>query len=66
MYYGWVTERVSSRLKENLLLDDLKVRGLPNVEVRVGLNLLVMLAIAVGMAERDRLGDCRRILTCAA
>lgn len=60
------SERVHSRLKENLLLDDLKVRGLPKVKVRVGLNLLVMLAIAVGMAERGRLGDCRRILTCAA
>ncbi len=59
-------ERVNSRLKENLLLDDLKVRGLPKVKVRVGLNLLVMLAIAVGMAERGRLGDCRRILSCAA
>lgn len=60
------SERVNSRLKENLLLDDLKVRGLSKVKVRVGLNLLVMLAIAVGMAERGRLGDCRRILTCAA
>ena len=60
------SERVNSRLKENLLLDDLRVRGLPKVKVRVGLNLLVMLAIAVGMAERDRLKDCRRILTCAA
>lgn len=59
-------ERVNSRLKENLLLDDLKVRGLPKVKVRIGLNLLVMLAIAVGMAERDRLKDCRRILSCAA
>ena len=59
-------ERVNSRLKENLLLDDLKVRGLPKVKVRVGLNLLVMLAIAVAMAERGRLGDCRRILSCAA
>jgi len=60
------SERVNSRLKENLLLDDLKVRGLPKVKVRIGLNLLVMLAIAVGMAQRDRLGDCRRILSCAA
>lgn len=60
------SERVISRLKENLLLDELKVRGLLKVKARVGLNLLVMLAIAVGMAERDRLGDCRRILSCAA
>jgi len=59
-------ERVNSRLKENVLLDDLKVRGLPKVKVRIGLNLLVMLAIAVGMAERNRLKDCRRIISCAA
>lgn len=59
-------ERVNSRFKENLLLDDLRVRGLPKVKVRIGLSLLVMLAIAVGMAERDRLKDCRCILSCAA
>ena len=59
-------ERLNSSLKENLLLDDLKVRGLPKVKVRIGLNLLVMLAIAVGMAERGRLKDCRRIISCAA
>ena len=60
------SERVNSRLKENLRLDDLRVRGLSKGKVRVGLNLLVMLAIAVGMAERGRLGDCRRILSCVA
>lgn len=59
-------ERVNSRLKQNLLLDELRVRGLPKVKVRIGLNLLVMLAIAVAMAQRERLGDCRRILSCAA
>ena len=59
-------ERVNSRLKENLLLDELRVRGLPKVKVRIGLNLLVILAIAVGMAERQRLKDCRRILNFAA
>ncbi|MCL5266137.1 MAG: transposase [Chloroflexi bacterium] len=59
-------ERVNSRLKENLILDELRVRGKKKVKVRVGLNLLVMLAIAVAMAERNRLGDCRRIVTCAA
>lgn len=59
-------ERVNSRLKDNLILDELRVRGNRKVKARVGLNLLVMLAIAVGMAERDRLQDCRRIITCAA
>lgn len=59
-------ERVNSRLKENLILDELRVRGMKKVKVRMGLNLLVMLAIAVAMAERGRLKDCRRLLTCAA
>jgi IS5 family transposase len=59
-------ERVNSRLKDNLLLDDLRVRGLAKVKVRVQFNLLVMLTIAVGMAERQRLKDCRRLLSCAA
>ena len=59
-------ERVNSRLKDNLILDELRVRGNSKVKARVGLNLLVMLAIAVGMAERNRLKDCRRIITCAA
>jgi len=59
-------ERVNSRLKENLILDELRVRGVQKVKARVGLNLLVMLAIAVAMAERNRLKDCRRILTAAA
>lgn len=59
-------ERVNSRLKENLILDELRVRGKKKVKTRVGLNLLVMLAIAVAMAERNRLEDCRRIITCAA
>jgi len=60
-------ERVNSRLKENLILDELRVRRKEKVKARVGLNLLVMLAIAVAMAERNRLGDCRGIIiTCAA
>jgi len=59
-------ERVNSRLKDNLILDELRVRGQDKVKVRVGLNLLVMLAIAVAMAERNRLNDCRRLVTCAA
>jgi transposase len=59
-------ERVNSRLKDHLILDQLRVRGLAKVRVRVGLNLLVMLAVAVAMAERERLKDCRRLITCAA
>lgn len=59
-------ERVNSRLKDNLILDELAVRGKRKVTARAGLNLLVMLAVAVAMAERNRLDDCRRIITCAA
>lgn len=59
-------ERVNSRLKENLILDELRVRGMKKVKTRVGLSLIVMLAVAVAMAERNRLSDCRRIVTCAA
>ena len=59
-------ERVNSRFKENLILDDLAVRGKSKVAARVGLNMLVMLAVAVAMAERNRLDDCRRIISCAA
>ena len=59
-------ERVNSRLKETLVLDDLQVRGIKKVKARVGLSLLVMMAIAVAMAERNRLSDCRRIKTFAA
>lgn len=59
-------ERVNSRLKDNLILDELRVRGIDKVKARVGLNLLVMMAVAVGMAERNRLSDCRRLTTCAA
>ncbi len=59
-------ERVNSRLKENLILDELRVRGKNKVKIRTGLNLMVMLAIAVAMAERNRLQDCRRIISCAA
>jgi hypothetical protein len=59
-------ERVNSRLKDNLIIDELRVRRTNKVKARVGLNLLVMLAIAVGMAERNCLQDCRRIITCAA
>jgi transposase, IS5 family len=59
-------ERVNGRLKDDLILDELRVRGQKKVTVRIGLNLLVMLAIAVAMAERNRLKDCRRLITCAA
>lgn len=54
-------ERVNSRLKDRCLVDDLRVRGLPKVTVRLTLGLLLMLAAAVAMAERQRWKDIRRL-----
>lgn len=59
-------ERVNSRLKEHLILDELRIRGIAKVRTRLALNVLVMLAIAVGMAERQRLDKARSLLRAAA
>jgi transposase len=59
-------ERVNSRLKEQLLLDRQHVRGKGKVTVNVVFSLLVMLASAIAMAERDKLEDIRRIAALAA
>jgi IS5 family transposase len=55
-------ERVNSRVKELLGLGKITLRGMPKVTVRSLLSLLVMLAIAVGMAERDRLKEIRTLV----
>ncbi|GEM_PF-3831798 len=47
-------ERVNSRLKEHLGLDHITLRGQAKVTVRAVLSLVVMLGVAVGMAERHR------------
>lgn len=46
-------ERVNSRLKEHLLLDNLTIPTLPKVELHTGLGLLVMLAAAWEMVRAD-------------
>ena len=56
-------ERVNSRIKELLGLGQITVRGLKKVTVRVLLSLLVMLAAAVGMAQRHRLKELRTLVT---
>jgi len=56
-------ERVNSRLKQLLGLDKLTVRGIGKVTVRATLSLLVMLAAALGMAERHRLKEIRMLVT---
>lgn len=58
-------ERVNSRLKEHLLLDDLTIRGLPKVTMHVTIGLVVMLAGAWAMAEaghRDRMRKTVRLV----
>ena len=40
-------ERVNSRLKEELALKDLKVRGLNNVRIHVAFSLIAMLTVAL-------------------
>jgi IS5 family transposase/transposase len=55
-------ERVNSRVKELLGLGNITVRGIVKVTVRSLLSLLVMLAAAVGMAERHRLKEVRTLV----
>lgn len=56
-------ERVNSRVKGLLGLDKITVRGIAKVTVRSLLSLLVMLAAAVGMAQRQRLKELRMLVT---
>ncbi|MHB8927748.1 MAG: hypothetical protein ACYC9Q_08840 [Bacillota bacterium] len=59
-------ERVNSRLKEHLILDDIHVRGITKVRTLVGWSLLVLLTGALAMARRNRLADLRRLVKLAA
>jgi len=59
-------ERVNSRLKQHLLLDDLTIRGIGKVEVHVGLGLAVMLSGALAMIEQGRRERMRRTVRLAA
>lgn len=52
-------ERVNSRVKGLLGLGKLTVRGIAKVTVRSLLSLLVMLAVAAGMARRNRFKELR-------
>lgn len=56
-------ERVNSRVKGLLGLDRITLRGIAKVTVRSLLSLLVMLAAAVGMAERHRWKELRVLVT---
>ena len=56
-------ERVNSRLKELLGLGSITVRGIRKVMVRALLSLLVMIAAAVGMAQRNKLKEIRALVS---
>lgn len=55
-------ERVNSRIKGLLGLEHITVRGIAKVMVRSLLSLLVMVAIGVGMAQRQRLQEVRTLV----
>lgn len=59
-------ERVNSRLKEHLCLDDQHVRGLAKTTVNVGLSLLVMVGGALAMARNKKLDKLRQVVAMAA
>jgi hypothetical protein len=56
-------ERVNSRVKELLGLRRITVRGIARVTVRTLLSLLVMLAAALSMTQRQRLKELRMLVT---
>lgn len=59
-------ERVNSRLKEHLCLDEQHVRGLAKTSVNVGLSLLVMVGGTLAMARNRRFDNLRQIVAMAA
>ena len=56
-------ERVNSRVKELLGLNNLTVRGIRKVTIKTFMSLLVMLAARVGMAQRHRFKGLRCLVT---
>ena len=59
-------ERVNSRLKEHVCLDEQHVRGLAKTRVNVSLSLLVMVGGALAMARDKKLDNLRQIVAMAA
>jgi transposase, IS5 family len=59
-------ERVNSRLKEHLCLDEQHVRGLAKTTVNASLSLLVMVGGALAMAKNKKLDNLRQIVAMAA
>lgn len=59
-------ERVNSRLKEHLQLDEQYVRGIGKVTMNATFSLLVMVGASLAMAKEERWKDLRRIVRLAA
>ena len=59
-------ERVNSRLKEHLCLDEQHVRGLAKTTVNVSLSLLVMVGGGLAMARGKRFERLRQVVAMAA
>lgn len=59
-------ERVNSRLKEHVCLDEQHMRGLAKTTVNVSLSLLVMVGGALAMARDKKLDNLRQIVALAA
>ena len=59
-------ERVNSRLKEHLLLNNLTVRGIRKVRAHTGLSLLVLLAGSKAMMDVGAVGRIRQTVRLAA
>lgn len=59
-------ERVNSRLKEHLCLDDQHVRGIGKTTVNVSLSLLTMVGGALSMARGNKVDKLRQIVAQAA
>ena len=56
-------ERVNSRVKDILGLNNITVRGIAKVTLRSALSLLVMLAAAVNMAKEHKYQEIRSLIT---
>jgi transposase, IS5 family len=59
-------ERVNSRLKEHLQLDEQYMRGIGKITVNATLSLLIMVGAALAMAKEQRWKDMRRVVRLAA
>ena len=57
-------ERVNSRLDENFGFEKHTIRGMKKMRLRVGLALVVMLALAAGSIEAGRAEQMRSLVRC--